>query len=155
MAALLILGAADLSAWGYLYVYRWGPLRSVAQLAESAQVPRDARPGDVIPPITGGKDHLAILRGLRLVGGYTGLYQQSQLDVGNKTTQLLAGIRWRGDGDDWEPVTEALPRARLLAKGRVIADLATDLSSIDITTGIADRARTQPRRHARRGPGAR
>ena len=30
-------------------------------------------------------------------------------------------------------MTEALPRARLLAKGRVIANLATDLSSIDIT----------------------
>ena len=91
MAALLILGAADLSAWGYWYVYRWGPLRSVTQLAESAQVPRDARPGDVIPSITGGKDHLAILRGLRLISGYTGLYQQSQLDIGNKTTAVARG----------------------------------------------------------------
>ena len=134
MAALLLLGAVDLSAWGYSYVYRWGPPRSLAELTESAQVPRDARPGDVIPPVPGGSDHLAILRGLRLTTGYTGLYPQSQLDFRDKTTELLAGIRWRGDGDRWEAVAEALPRARLLAKGRVSSNIAVDLPSIDVGT---------------------
>ena len=134
MAALLILGAVDLAVWGYSYAYRWGPLRTVAQLAEAAQIPHEARPGDVIPPVPGGKDYLAILRGLWLTFGYTGLYPQSKLAVGNKTTELLAGIRWRGDGDRWERVTEALPRARLLAKGRVISNLAIDMASIDVST---------------------
>ena len=134
MAALVVLGAVDLSAWGYSYAYRLGPPQSLTQLAESAQVPRDARPGDVIPPVPGGKDYLAILRGLRLSTGYTGLYPQSQLDFRDKTAELLAGIGWRGDGDRWEPVTDALPRARLLAKGRVSSNIAADLPSIDITT---------------------
>jgi len=134
MAALMILGAADLSAWGYSYVYRLGPPRSLTQLAESAQVPRDARPGDVIPPIPGGRDYLAILRGLRLTTGYTGLYPQSQLDFRDQTTELLAGIQWRGDGDRWDAVAGALPRARLLAKGRASSNIAVDLPSIDVTT---------------------
>ena len=71
---------------------------------------------------------------MRLTTGYTGLYPQSQLDFRDKTTELLAGIRWRGDGDRWEPVAEALPRARLLAKGRVSSNIAVDLPSIDVTT---------------------
>ena len=134
MAALAILGAVDLSAWGYSYVYRWGPPRSVTQLTESADVPRDARPGDVIPAIPGGTDHLAILHGLWLSEGNTGLYPQSQLDLGGKTTALLEGMRWRRNGDGWESVAEALPRVRLLAKGRVISNLALDLPSIDLTS---------------------
>jgi hypothetical protein len=134
MAALPILGAVDLSVWGYSYVYRWGPPRSLAQLAESAEIPRDARPGDVIPADPSGTDYLAILRGLRLSNGNTGLYPRSQLELGDKMTELLEGIRWRRNQDGWEPVAEALPRARLLAKGRVISNLAADLRSLDVAT---------------------
>jgi hypothetical protein len=68
-----------------------------------------------------------------LTGGYTGLYPRSQLDFGSKATALLAGMRWRNDGDRWEPVAEALPRARLLAKNRVTSNVNADLLSTDIT----------------------
>ena len=155
MAALLILGAVDLSAWGTRTCTRWGPPRSVTQLTESAQVPGDARPGDVIRAIPGGTDHLAILRGFWLSNGNTGLYPQSQLDLGHETTALFEGMRWRRDGDGWEAVAEPLPRARLLAKGRVISNLAVDLRSIDVVTESLTGARTESGWHARCGPRAR
>jgi hypothetical protein len=125
---------AGIAAIAVDYVYQLGPLRSVTELAESVALPRDALPGDVVPPIGGSRDSAAILRGLRLSSGYTGLYPQSQLDFGKETTALLAGVRWRSDGDHWQPMAEALARTRLLAKGRVTSNAAADLSSTDITT---------------------
>jgi hypothetical protein len=116
---LLAVAVLDLGAWGYSYAYRWGPLESIASLKQQAQVPPGANAGDMIPPVTGGRDYLAILRGLRLINGYTGLYPRSAVDFGTPTGERLYGLRWRGDGDRWEAVTDALPRARLLTSATV------------------------------------
>ena len=138
---IIALAVIDQAAWGYSYVYRWGPAQSVTELARQAQVPEGAQTGDVIPPVPGGRDHLAILRGLRLTAGYTGLYPRSVLDFANPITQRLAGIRWRGDGDLWQRVDDALPRARLVAEARLSLDAAADLSTIDVRhVALVDRA---------------
>ncbi len=138
---VIALAVIDQAAWGYSYVYRWGPAESVTELARQAQVPEGAQTGDVIPPVPGGRDHLAILRGLRLTAGYTGLYPRSALDFANPTTERLAGIRWRGDGDRWHRVDDALPRARLVAAARISLDASADLSTIDVRhVALVDRA---------------
>jgi hypothetical protein len=133
VAPLIVVAALDLAVWGYSYPYRYGPIRSIAELTTAAQVPAEAQPGDVIPPVTGGRDYLAILRGMRLTNGYTGLYPQTSQDFGNPTIERLAGIRWRGDGDRWQAVPDALPRARLVSSARVSASPGGDLATIDVT----------------------
>ena len=129
---IIAVAVIDQAAWGYSYVYRWGPVQSVTALMQQAQVPEEAQRDDVIPPLPGGRDHLAILRGLRLTSGYTGLYPRSTLDFASPTTELLAGIRWRGDGDRWQRVDHPLPRARMIATARVSQDAAADLPTIDV-----------------------
>ncbi len=141
LSLIIAVAVMDQAAWGYSYVYRWGPVQSVTELARQAQVPAGAQPGDVIPPVPGGRDHLAILRGLRLTTGYTGLYPRSTLDFAEPETQRLAGIRWRGDGDHWQLVEGALPRARLLAATRVSQNAAADLPTVDVReTALVDHA---------------
>jgi hypothetical protein len=146
LPAIVVLAALDQAAWGYSYIYRWGPVESIAALQQQAQVPREARAGDVIPPLPGGRDHLAILRGLRLTSGYTGLYPKSVLDFSDPAVQRLAGLTWRGDGDRWERVPDALPRARLIAPpnspaapGRAVVELETPGRFIIQTTADGPR----------------
>lgn len=129
---LVAITVADLGFWGYAYAYRWGPLQSIEELASEAQVPPDARAGDVIPPVPGGRDYLAILRGLRLTAGYTGLYPRSTLDFSTPVVERLAGLTWRGDGDRWTRVDDTLPRARMIAQARASTSIAADLATIDV-----------------------
>jgi hypothetical protein len=129
---VVLLAVADLGTWGYSYAFRWGPLRSIDELAQQAQVPSDAAPGDVIPSVPGGREHLAILRGLRLTTGYTGLYPRSTLNFGTAAVERLAGIVWRGDGDRWTRVTDPLPRARMIARAEVSDRIADDLARLDV-----------------------
>lgn len=126
---LVAVAALDLGAWGYSYAYRWGPLESIAALQQEAQVPAEAKAGDMIPPVAGGRDYLAILRGLRLLNGYTGLYPRSSLDFSKPEIERIYGLRWRGDGDRWEAVPNALPRARLLTSATV-----APINTIDVGT---------------------
>jgi hypothetical protein len=112
---IVIFAAVDQAAWGNLYNFNWGPLKSIAQLRAEAKVPADAREGDLIQVVPGNLDHLAILRGLRLTGGYTGLYPRMTLDESDPRTQTLEGVNWIGDGDRWTRVADAFPRARLEA----------------------------------------
>ena len=129
---IVAVTVADLAAWGYSYAYRWGPIQSVSELMAAAQIPEGAAAGDVIPPVAGGRDYLGVLRGLRLTNGYTGLYSQSRMDFGNPQTERLAGITWRGDGDRWHRVDDALPRARLASEARVSTNPQADIMTIDI-----------------------
>ena len=129
---MVACAVVDLGAWGYSYAYRWGTVQPMSELAAEAQVPRWSQLGDVIPPVPGGRDSLAILRGLRLTTGYTGLYMRATLDMSQPVTERLAGIKWRGDGEQWHLVEDRLPRARLLAAAKVSHTVASDLSSIDV-----------------------
>ncbi len=117
ISTIVIVSAVDLSAWGYSYAYSYGPLRSIDELQREAQVPPQAERGDMIPLVAGGRDYLAILRGLRLINGYTGLYPRTTTDWGRPDVERRAGLQWRGDGDHWQRVEDALPRARMESDG--------------------------------------
>ena len=131
MAVVIVLSTIDLGAWGYSYLYRWNPIRSIDQLKAEATAPAAAKPGDVIRTYPGGRDAYAILRGIYLTRGYTGLYAQQILDPQDPATERLAGLTWEGDGERWQPVADVLPRARLLASAIATADPRAALPAVD------------------------
>jgi hypothetical protein len=131
--AIVVCTAFDLGLWGYTYLYRWGPMRTVADLAAGTEVPAAAKPGDLIVPMSGGGPvDLALLRGLRMQTGYFGLETTSVLDPADPITVRLAGVQWRPDGPRWMAVTDPMPRARLVAQARVSGDIRADVGAIDV-----------------------
>ena len=131
--ALILLAAFDQGLWGYSYAYRWGPRRTVSELAANAPVPPQAAFGDVVvPAIDGGIGNTAILRGIHLTTGYTGLTPASELDPAERLTQRLAGAKWRHHGQAWVAATDSMPRARLVAAAHASNNIAADLQTIDI-----------------------
>ena len=142
MVPIVIVSAAFTQAvWGYSGFYRWNPIRSLTELRSEAQVPPGAKPGDLIPPLWAGRDQLAILRGLRLTTGYSGLMPASRLDHAAPAVERLAGINWRGDGDRWTAVTDSMPKARLVAQARTSTDVGSDVQHVNVAeTALVDRA---------------
>ena len=95
----IVLAAIDLGAWGYSYAYRWGPIRSLDELAAAAEVPPGGSPGTLIDPLeNGGPINLPLFRGFRLLNGYFGLDTTSVLDTRAVATARLAGATWRESG---------------------------------------------------------
>jgi hypothetical protein len=130
---LIVCTAGDLGAWGYSYAYRWGPLRSIDELAATAEVPPHASPGDLIVPIgERAPQDLALLRGFRLTSGYNGIEPASALDWNDSLTARIAGAVWRPAGSGWAPVRDPMPRARLVSEARVSTNPGDDVRTIDI-----------------------
>ena len=141
LPAVIVLSALDLGLWGYSYVFRWGPIQSIAELQASATAPADATRGDLIPIFAGGRDSYAVLRDLRLTAGYTGLYAKRVLDPGDAAVQRVAGAAWTGDGERWQRVTDSMPRVRLVAESRVSNTPGAELGHLDPSrTALVDRA---------------
>ncbi len=130
---LIVFVACDLGFWGYSYVYRWGPIQTIADLVANADVPPNAQGGDLIAPlIEGGLGNVAVLRGLRLTPGYTGLVPSSVLDPADPLTHRIAGVGWRPRGTTWERVPDSMPRARLVSIAQPSLDVKADVRRIDI-----------------------
>jgi len=142
LPAIVICTTIDLGLWGFLYVYRWGPMRSVDELAAIAEVPRAASPGELIVPMSGGAPvNLALLRGIRLQTGYFGLETSSVLDSDDPVTLRIAGARWRPDGTHWAAVSDTMPRARLVSRAQVSSNIRQDVHRTDIATvALVDRS---------------
>ncbi len=139
LPAAVVLAALDLGMWGYTYAFRWGPIQTIAELQASATAPAEAKPGDLIPTFAGGRDSYAILRDLRLTTGYTGLYSQRRLDPNTAAVQRIAGMAWTGDGNQWQPAANAMPRVRLVAEAETSANISNDLDRIDpLRTALVD-----------------
>ena len=138
---LIVCAAFDQGLWGYSYAYRWGPLQSVAALAASAEVPPNAKRGDLISPMTGGGPvNLPLLRGLRLATGYFGLETSSVLDPADPLTERIAGVAWHPSGTTWMPVSDSMPRARLLSVAQPSGNIKADVHAIDISrVALVDR----------------
>lgn len=68
--------------------------QSIDELKVEATAPTEAKPGDVIRTFVGGRDAGAVLRGLRLTMGYTGLYAAQVLDPRDRVTERLSGLTW-------------------------------------------------------------
>src|SRR5262249_58716398 len=99
--------------WGSSYVYRWGPIERIDELKANADVPAGAQPGELIAPaVIGGLSNVAVLRGLRVTPGYTGLVTSSVLDSADPVVQQIAGVAWRAAGTPWGRVPRTLPPPR-------------------------------------------
>jgi hypothetical protein len=135
LPVLIVCVALDQGLWGYSYAYRWGPIQSIAELAADADVPPGAQRGDLLAPaIEGGRGNLAVLRGMRLTPGYTGLAPASVLDITDRSTQRIAGVAWRETEEGrWVPVPDSMPRARLVSTVQRSNDVKSDLHAIDIS----------------------
>jgi hypothetical protein len=130
---LIVFVACDQGFWGYSYAYRWGPIQTIADLVAAADVPPNVQRGDLIAPsIEGGSGNVAVLRGLRLTPGYTGLVSSSVLDPADGLTQQIAGVAWRENGGAWVRVSDSMPRARLVSAARSTVDVKADVRRIDI-----------------------
>ena len=129
---LIALVACDQGLWGYSYAYRWGPILSLRELAANADVPAGVQRGELIAPlVVGGSSNVAVLRGLRLTPGYSGLVASSTLDEADAFAQRIAGVAWRETTTGWVRVTTSMPRARLVSTVQTSADIKADLRRID------------------------
>lgn len=135
--ALIVFVACDQGFWGYSYAYRWGPIERIDELTAKADVPAGAHWGELIAPaILGGSSNAAVLRGLRLASGYTGLVASSVLDPDDQTTQQIAGVAWREVGYTWTRTSNPMPRARLVSTVQQTADANADVRRVDLI-GVA------------------
>jgi hypothetical protein len=141
LPALIVLVALDQGVWGYSYAYRWGPLERIDDLIAHADVPAESQPGDLIAPATvGGTANVAVLRGVRLTPGYSGLVASSFLDPADPVAQRIAGVVWRAAGTSWERVANTMPRARLVSTIQSSSDVRADVRAVDISTvALVDR----------------
>ncbi len=139
--ALIVFVAFDQGFWGYSYVYRWGPIQTIAALVENADAPQDAAPGELIAPlIEGGSGNVAVLRGLRLTPGYTGLVSSSVLEPGDSLSERIAGVAWRQTETAWLRLPGTMPRARLVPVARLSTNVKDDVHGIDIArVALVDR----------------
>jgi hypothetical protein len=140
--AIVVFVACDQAFWGYSYVYRWGPVQRIAELTANADVPAEAQPGELIAPaVLGGSSNVGVLRGLRLMSGYTGLVASSVLDPDDQTTQRIAGVAWREVGYTWTPTADRMSRARLVSTAQPSADIRADVRRVDLArVALVDRA---------------
>jgi len=130
---LIVFVACDQGFWGYSYAYRWGPIERIDDLKAKADVPAAAQRGELIAPaILGGSSNVAVLRGLRLASGYTGLVASSVLDPDDRTTQEIAGVAWREVGYTWTRTSNPMPRARLVSTVQQSADISADVRRVDL-----------------------
>jgi len=138
--ALIVLVALDQGFWGYSYIYRWGPIRSIADLVADADAPSAARRGELIAPlIEGGSGNVAVLRGLRLTPGYTGLVPATVIDPSDPVAQRIAGVGWRETAAGWVSVPDTMPRARLVSAVQQSGNIKADVDRIDIASvALAD-----------------
>jgi hypothetical protein len=134
---LVMVTALDLGVWGYGYIYDGGRIQGIAGLVKAAPAPPAARAGDLYEPTATGNgpaENLGVLRGLRLSTGYLGLRPSSVL-TGDMIAMRIAGVAWRHDGNAWVPVSETMPRVRLLSDIRRADDsesIRAMVSAIDI-----------------------
>jgi hypothetical protein len=95
LGALIIVTAADLAAWGLVYVYRQPPL-TIEQLTPGiAEAPADPTDSYALAPLRGPFHHdQLIMRGYRLTSGYVGLFPATFYPLDSDATARLSGTKW-------------------------------------------------------------
>lgn len=143
LAALIAFAGIDQACFSLTYVrsYPHGNLLTAARL-------------DPLPPGAARHPHIQFpdprrnaltLRGARLITGYSGLIPARQLDYRKMADLRAAGAEWIGErlpdrSVHWTPVTDPMPRARLVTRILATANPARDVESIDLaTTALAER----------------
>ena len=130
---LVVVVALDLGLWGYLFMYDT-PLKTIDEIAATAQVPHQAQAGELYQPLKGGNlENLGVVRDLRVSTAYVALVPAAVLDPDSHVAQRLSGVTWRLQGSGWIELTERMPRVRLLSHAERSDDIAREIERIDIS----------------------
>jgi hypothetical protein len=95
IAALVIVTAADLAAWGIRFINRT-PAQTIHALAEAAPEPPDNAADAYAFGTAGGPywSDVLVLRGYRLTSGYVGLFPAAVHPLDSEVAIRLSGTRW-------------------------------------------------------------
>ena len=116
VAALVVVTAADLGAYGLGFVYR-EPARRIEELTAAIPAPPATAAGTyAIGPKRGPyQPNVLVLRGYRLSAGYAGLFPASRHPLESEAALRLAGTRWNvAENGTRRPFAGAVDRVRLL-----------------------------------------
>jgi hypothetical protein len=139
MSLLVLVFAADLACWGLPFAYETRPI-AIGRIVPPRGLPPGIRPGDLVHTETAIEDgNKVVLSKVRTHEAYVGLVRTSVLNGEDLITQRLAGVAWRWTPTGWSPVTDTMPRARLVREWRVSEHVVRDLATIDIArTALVD-----------------
>jgi hypothetical protein len=138
---LVLLSAADLSAWGMRYVWRESPIPPNA-IAPAAGFPPGSQAGDMVfPDVARAIDlNRYVIRGLRSSAAYIALLPVRSTTLNEAQRMRVAGVKWAWTPTGWTGVAATMPRARLVPLWRLVSD-TDDGDSIDlIRTALVDAA---------------
>jgi hypothetical protein len=116
IAALVVVTAVDLGAWGILFIYR-EPARTIEELtAGVTPAPENPAVSYAFAPARGPYSHdLLVMRGYRLTSGYAGLFPATRHPLYSSIARRLSGTRWSFTEDGVRhPAEEGVERVRLL-----------------------------------------
>jgi hypothetical protein len=131
-ALLIPIVAGDLALWGWAYAWRPAPV-PLTTFVSRIDVPAGSAPPSTLYERAGiPAADLPALRGARMFNGYVGMWPLRVLPLESTAAQRLGGVTWRHEIDAWHPVSDPMPRARLIADVRVSTDPARDVETIDI-----------------------
>jgi hypothetical protein len=112
LAALVVVTAADLGAWGIGFVYR-EPSRTIRQLTQAIS-PAPADPADSYAAALTSSD-LFVIRGYRLTSGYVALSPATRHPLDSDIALRLSGTRWLFTPEGFrQPAEGGVARVRVL-----------------------------------------
>jgi hypothetical protein len=126
--AVVIVTAADLGAWGILYIYSQPPQTIEALMQGIPEAPADPAESYASAPLRGQyRTDLLVLRGYRLTSGYVGLFPATFHPRDSETAARLSGTKWFFTNDlVRHPFSGGVERVRLLdEQGQVATGEAT------------------------------
>lgn len=116
VAALIVVTAVDLAAWGIRFIQRVPP-RTIQELTAGVPpAPAEPHAAYASAPERGPYSHdMLVLSGYRLTSGYAGLFPATHHPIGGETARRLSGTRWQFAADgSRRPVDGSVDRVRLL-----------------------------------------
>jgi len=126
--AVVVVTAADLGAWGILYIYSQPPQTIEALMQGIPEAPADPAESYASAPLRGQyRTDLLVLRGYRLTSGYVGLFPATFHPRDSETAARLSGTKWFFTNDlVRHPASGGVERVRLLdEQGQVATGKAT------------------------------
>jgi hypothetical protein len=124
IAALVVLTAIDLAAWGIRFIYQ-EPSRTIDELTERVPPPPDNPAETYAAAPTRGpyRPNVLVLRGYRLTSGYVALFPATTHPLDSDIARRLSGTRWSFAQDGTRhPAEGSAERARLVDEhGRATA----------------------------------
>lgn len=116
IAALVVLTAIDLGAWGIRFIYR-EPSRAIDELTEHVPPPPDNPAATYASAPSRGpyRPNVLVLRGYRLTSGYVALFPATTHPLDSDIARRLSGTRWSFAQDGTRHAADGwVERARLL-----------------------------------------